>query len=170
MQAPSEAIPATRLLPQNLPAAWKDGESTALAMAVALSQLRGKNLPWWTVKLAIDGAFRARLLEKVVDLAAWPCDYAAAGKVRIHVAKAEFQGAKGGEQKFGTKAASSELRGNEIQDLSDAVSDLTQAAAGHDLRYFVRIELGGEKAPPDNVVDSINEVLAKKVSKSLKLE
>lgn len=31
-------------------------------------------------------------------------------------------------------------------------------------------ELGGEKAPPDNVVDSINEVLAKKVSKSLKLE
>ena len=90
--------------------------------------------------------------------------------MRIHVPKAEFHGAKGGEQKFGTKAASSELRGNEIQDLSDAVSDLTQAAAGHDLRYFVRIELGGEKAPPDNVVDSINEVLAKKVSKSLKLE
>ena len=60
MPAQPEAIPATQLLPQNLPPAWKDGESTALAMAVALSQLRGKNVPWWTVKQAIDGAFRAR--------------------------------------------------------------------------------------------------------------
>ncbi len=168
LQAPPEAIMATQLLPQNLPEAWKEDESTALAMAAALSQRRGKNLPWWTVRQAIDGAFRARLLEKSVGPVQWPCDYAAA-TVRIHVPKADFAGAKGGEQKFGVKTASGELRGSEVQDLSDAVSELTKVAAGHELRFFLRVELGGEKTPPDEVVEAINKALSK-VSSSLKLE
>ena len=168
LQVPPEAILAPQLLPQNLPAAWKGEESTALAMAAALSQNRGKNLPWWTVRQAIDGAFRARLLEKAVEMAQWPCDYAGAGAVRIRVPKAEIPGAKSGELRYGTKSASGELRGNEIQDLSDVVAELTKAAAGHDLRFFVRVELGGEKAPPDTVVEAVNQVLTK-VSGLLKL-
>ena len=162
LQVPPEAILASQLLPQNLPEAWKGEESTALAMAAALSQKRGKNLPWWTVRQAIDGAFRARLLEKAVEMAQWPCDYAGAGSVRIRVPKAEIPGAKSSELKYGTKSASAgELRGNEIQDLSDVVAELTKAAAGHDLRFFVRVELGGEKAPPDSVVEAVNQVLTR---------
>jgi hypothetical protein len=169
LQAPPEAIPATQLLPQNLPEAWKGEESTALAMAAALSQKRGKTLPWWTVKQAIDGAFRARLLEKAVDGGIWPCEFAAAGTVRIRVPKAEFPEAKGDSHEYGTKSASSELRGNEIQDLADAVAEVAKAAAGHDLRFFVRVELGGEKAPPEDVVEAVNKILTK-VSGNLKLE
>lgn len=169
LQAPPEAILASQLLPQNLPEAWKGEESTALAMAAALSQKRGKNLPWWTVRQAIDGAFRARLLEKAVEMAQWPCDYAGAGAVRIRVPKAEIPGVKSGELQYGTKSASGELRGNEIQNLSDVVAELTKAAAGHDLRFFLRVELGGEKAPPDSVVEAVNQMLAK-VSGLLRLE
>jgi hypothetical protein len=169
LQAPPEAIPAFQLLPQNLPEAWKGEESTALAMAAALSQKGGKTLPWWTVKQAIDGAFRAQLLEKVVDMGQWPCDFAAAGTVKIRVPKAEFSGAKGGEKKYGARSVSSELRGNEIQDLSDAVGELTEAAAGHDLRFFVRVELGGDNTPPEDVVRAVNKVLTK-LSVDLNLE
>jgi hypothetical protein len=61
------------------------------------------------------------------------------------------------------------LRGNEIQDLADAVAEVAKAAAGHDLRFFVRVELGGEKAPPEDVVEAVNKVLTK-VSGNLKLE
>jgi hypothetical protein len=169
LQAPPEAISIMELLTQNLPDAWKNDESTALAMSTALSQKCGKTLPWWTVRQAIDGAFHAQLLEKVVDMGQWPCDFAAAGTVRIRVRKEEFPGAKDDGQKYGVKSASGELRGNEIQDLADTVAELGNAAAGHDLHYFVRIELGGENAPPENVVDAVSKVLAK-VSGNLKLE
>lgn len=50
------------------------------------------------------------------------------------------------------------------------MGELTKAAAGHDLRYSVRIELGGDKVPPQDVVEAVNQVLTKKVSAKLKLE
>jgi hypothetical protein len=80
---------------------------------------------------------------------------------------------KAGEQpspRPGVRVAQSDLRVNEIQDFADAVSEITKAAAGHDLRFSLRIELGGEKIPPQDVVDLVNEMLAKKVSAKLKLE
>ena len=43
------------------------------------------------------------------------------------------------------RVASGELRGNEIQDLADSVGELSKAAAGHNLRFLLRLELGGEK-------------------------
>ena len=50
-----------------------------------------------------------------------------------------------------------------------AVAEVAKAAAGHDLRFFVRVELGSEKAPPEDVVEAVNKVLTK-VSGNLKLE
>lgn len=61
------------------------------------------------------------------------------------------------------------LRGNEVQDLSDAVAELSKAAAGHDLRFFMRVALGGENAPPESIIEAVNAVLTK-VSRDLKLE
>lgn len=57
-----------------------------------------------------------------------------------------------------------------IRDFADAMGEITKAAAGHELRFSVRVELGGEKTPPQDVVDSVNEVLSKKVSAKLRLE
>src|SRR5581483_615415 len=78
LQSPPPPIPATDLTPANLPEVWTDGATTALAMAVALSKKAGINLPWATVRDAIDGAIRARVVELALDSAPWPCEFAAA--------------------------------------------------------------------------------------------
>lgn len=167
LQVPPEPIGATQLLPANLPDAWKGEESTALAMAVALSQKHGQTLPWGTVRLAIDGALRARLLERLEGLPIWPCSFPDAGNLRLRVPTAETPIAR--EQKAGVKSASAELRGNELQDLAEIVGEIAKAAAGHDLKYVVRIELGGEKPAPEHVVNEVNKTLTK-ASAKLKLE
>ena len=136
-------------------------------MAAALSQKYGHTLPWGTVKQAIDGALRARLLERPESFPLWPCSYPEAGNVKLMVPKADAPSAH--EQKPGIKSASAELRPNELQDLAEVVADITKAAAGHDLKYFVRIELGGEKPAPDQVIVEVGKALAKASSK-LKLE
>lgn len=167
LQVPPEPIGATQLLPANLPHAWKGEESTALAMAVALSQKYGQTLPWGTVKQAIDGAIRARFLERLEGFPLWPCAYPDAGNLKLRVPKGEAPGAQ--EPKAGVKTARAELRGNELQDLAEAIAEITKVAAGHDLKYFVRIELGGEKPAPERVVEDVNKALAK-ASAKLKLE
>jgi hypothetical protein len=167
LQVPPEPIGATQLLPANLPDAWKGEASTALAMAVALSQKYGQTLPWGTVRQAIDGALRARLLERPDSLRPWPCSYPEAGNLTLRVPKGEVPGVQ--ERKPGVKSASAELRGNELQDLAEAVAEITKAAAGHDLKYLVRIDLGGEKPAPDQVVTEVNKALAK-ASRKLRLE
>ena len=169
LQAPPEAIPAPQLLPENLPEAWKDGQSTALSMAVVLSRKLGKTLPWGVVRDAIDGAFRARLLERTVDSGTWPCDYSTAVSIKIKVPE-EVPPARAAEKtKFGVKVAEADLRTNELQDLSDLTGEIAQAAAGYELKLSVRVELGGEKVPPDNVIEAVNQLLAK-VSDRLKLK
>ena len=167
LQVPPEPIGATQLLPQNLPEAWKENTTTALSIAVALSQRHGKTLPWVTVRQALDGTFRARLLERPMTSGPWPCDYAGAASIKIEVPK-ELP-AHAGERKAGVTAAAADLRANEIQDLAEVVAEITKAAAGHELRFHLRVELGGEKPAPKEVVDAVNEALAK-VSPTLKLE
>jgi hypothetical protein len=72
VQAPPSPIPATDLTPASLPEVWLDDSTTALAIAVALSKKAGSNLPWATVRNAIDGAIRSRLIEPTLNSAAWP--------------------------------------------------------------------------------------------------
>lgn len=40
-------------------------------------------LPWASVSEAIDGALRARLLERTLGSESWPCDYAGAQAVKL---------------------------------------------------------------------------------------
>jgi hypothetical protein len=167
LQVPPEPIGAAQLLPINLPSAWQGEMSTALAIAGALSQEHGHTLPWGTVRQAIDGALRARLLERPDGFPLWPCSYPEAGNLKLRVPKAELPGAQ--QPKPGVKSASAELRSSELQDLAEAVAEITKAAAGHDLKYFVRIELGGEKSAPEGVIAEVGKSLAR-VSSKLKLE
>lgn len=71
--------------------------------------------------------------------------------------------------KAGTRVAQVELDTNQLQDLADVIGDLKKAAAGHDLRFILRIEVGGtDAAAPESVVDKLNELL-KTVSDQMKL-
>src|SRR5204863_8309490 len=78
LMPPPLAIPATDLLPENLPEAWKGKETTALAISAALSQKVGRTLPWIVVKEAVDGAMRSRYLETTLDSGAWQCELSGA--------------------------------------------------------------------------------------------
>src|SRR5207244_6745178 len=80
---PPQPIPAREILPEDLPEAWSGEITTALAIGNALSTKVGKMLPWITVREAIDGAFRSRLIERTDDSGGWPCGYEKARFVKI---------------------------------------------------------------------------------------
>jgi hypothetical protein len=59
------------------------------------------------------------------------------------------------------------MRPNEIQNLADSLGDLGNAAAGHDLKYHIRIEVSGN--PPETVISKLNGLL-EKLKKGLKFQ
>ena len=163
LQPPPSPVPVTAVLPDNLPAAWPGPETTALGIAAALSQKTGKSLPWVTVREAIDGAIKARLLEKTIDSGPWPCDFGGARRVKFRVPTEEV--APPSEPpplppKPGFKVARAELRPHQIQDLADIVGQLVNATVGYNLVFKLQLELGGAgTALPDEVVRKVNELL-----------
>jgi hypothetical protein len=169
LRQPPVPIEPAKLLPATLADAWKDDETTALSLATALSTLQGVVLPWVTVRTAIEGALRIRVLEVGLGSAYWPCDFSGAGAVRLKLRKEEAGPLPPPvvEQHRG-RVAQAELRSDEIQNLADAIGEITKVAAGHDLKVHVEISLGGDKVPPDEVVLKIDELLHS-VSEKLKL-
>ncbi len=173
LQAPPSPLPPTDVLPANLPEAWKDGTTTALALADALSARFGKPLPWSLARLAIDGAMRSRLVEPTARSAAWPCDVGAAQSVVLHVPMVSRRPTPMPTQTPatppGVRFAEGDLRVAEIQELSEQLNGLKKAAVGLDIRFRVRIEVGGGKQKvSDEAARKIDEILVQ-VSPGLKL-
>jgi Protein of unknown function (DUF499) len=168
LQAPPEPVPPSAILPKELADAWAGGTTTAIALAAALSRKAGETLPWATVRDAIDGGFRARMLERTLDSGPWPCDLAGAQAVRLQVPKGEVAPPPPPPVRPGVLVAEASLRTNQIQDLAEVAGDLASAAAGYDLKFNLRVELGGDKTPTESVIEKVNAVL-KDVSAELKL-
>jgi hypothetical protein len=138
---------------------------------VALSKKAGTTLPWATVRDAIDGAIRARMIERTLDSAAWPCEFAAAQNVKLRVPAASE---KPVEVPFALRAdvlvAEAELRPSEIQDLAEQLPELRKAAGTFDLKFRLRLALDGRgTSPAQESVAKLNELLTK-ISKSLALK
>ncbi len=171
LQAPPAPVSTTDLLPEALPQAWAGGLTTGIAVAAALSAKSGRTLPWATVRQAIDGALRARLLERTADSGAWPCDLAGASSLKLCRPVVELPIITlppVTTPKPGVLMAEAELQTGEIQNLAEVVGDIVKAAAGYDLKFGLRIELGGPTAPPSEVVDKVNKAL-KEVMPKLQL-
>jgi hypothetical protein len=171
---PPLPIPPSELLPGAIPQAWAKSPTTALSLCQALSAKFGKNLPWATVRTTIDGALRARMLERAPASAAWPCAYDAAKGVLLEIAKAGVAPPPIPPQPPpppppGVLVAEADLRPNQIQDLADQVADMSKAAVKHKLRFHVRIELEGSPAADKGVVAKLNELL-KGVNGELRLK
>jgi hypothetical protein len=171
LRAPPSPISPADLLPEQLPSAWVSGETNGAALATALSQRAGLNLPWATVRATIDAALQTRYVERATGSGVWPCDYGAAGSARFKVAAAQPVPIPKPPDaaKPGTRVAQADLKHNQVQDLADVMGDLLKAKANYDLRFHVRIEIAGKLPPPDATVDAINKVLAK-VSKDMRVE
>lgn len=171
LQGPPPAVSPNDVLPAALPDAWTGEVATALAIAVGLSKKTGKQLPWTTVRHGIDNALKLRLLERTTDSGPWPSDFAGAQMVKLKLPSQAppGEGYTPPPPKAGTRVAQVELDTNQLQDLADVIGDLKKAAAGHDLRFILRIEVGGtDAAAPESVVDKLNELL-KTVSDQMKL-
>lgn len=163
VQAPPVPIPPIELLPQITPAAWTDNATTGQVLAVAISKRVGKVMPWITVREAVEGALRARMIERLPDSGPWPCDYAGSSNLRLRVAV-------GGPtppptpptpppSRPGTRFGEARLQPSQIQDLADVIGDLLKARKECDLAFTVRVEVTGKETPADVVIQELNRVL-----------
>jgi hypothetical protein len=161
---PPASIPPADLLPVNLPHAWRDDKTTALALHNALSKQAGKTLPWPRMREAIDSALKVNFLELAVESGPWPCDSPGAQNVRLRVPSGPPPPPPPPDR--GVRTAKAELAVYELQDLAEVLGALVEATAGYDLTFRLRIELGED--PPDEVVEKANAVL-REVSEDLAL-
>lgn len=153
---PPASISPVAILPPNLPEAWEAHGTTAMALANALANRAGKPLPWPLVRETIDGALRS-YLEPTVDSGTWPCEYAGAqhAKIRVRESPAPIPSLLSG----GAWVQEAELSTDALQDLADEIGEVFKAAAGHDLKVYVRFQLGG--LPPEDVVAHVKQALGR---------
>lgn len=111
-----------------------------------------------------------RLLERAPDSGPWPCDYTGAKDVKLLllIKEAEPQVVEIPFIKAGVLVAEADLRPGQIQDLADQVAEITKAAAGLDLKFHLRIELGGPSRPSNDVIARMSQLL-QEISSDLKL-
>ena len=177
LRVPPAIISATAILPENLPSAWKDATTNALAIATALSQEEGRTLPWKTVRDVIGGALQARFIALAEESAPWPCEMPAANTVKLKVAESSggTEGDGGGWTGAGATSkkmvAQADLEPSEVQDLGDLIPQLLEIKnkANTSLVFRARIEFGdGEQDPNPEATAAINELL-ESIRKDFKL-
>ena len=171
LQPPPDPLAVSDLTAAAVPEAWRDGASTALGISAALSRKFGKPLPWPAVRDALDAGIRTRWIALADEGTPWPCEFAEARNVVLRAPAKDDPG--NGEDDTpkpkGALAAETTLGGAGIQDLADQIPDLLKAAVGCDLKFRVRVELGGEKRPDPDTIARIDALLAE-ASEGWKLE
>jgi hypothetical protein len=168
---PPDPIEVNRLMPEQLPAAWEGNQTTALGVSNQLSIQAGRALPWPTVRDAIDGAIRARLLERTADSGPWPCPLSGAAAVKLQ-RPANLPVPvlpPPAVPKPGTLTSESELQSQQLMDLADSIGDVLKAAVPNTLKLHVRLELTGEPKPNETKLKTINAIL-NKVASGLELK
>ena len=76
LRRPPAPITVDELMPSSIPDAWSADKMNTLAIATALSSLRGITLPWSSVQTVIESAIQTRWLEVSKDGSEWPTDLA----------------------------------------------------------------------------------------------
>jgi len=174
LRAPMPTLPIDGLMQDPLPDAWKDGQTTAFALSVALSAQIGNPIPWMVLRGAIDDAIRSRWLETAPGSSFWPCDAAGAAAVTLKPPAASGgmeDSSRGGyaAKKKGVYTASAALEASALQDLVEGLPDLVKAAAGLPLRFDLSVTLGDGQEVGKEAVEAINKLL-EKVSADLRLK
>ncbi len=161
-----ELIPPGDLGPDALPAGWTDGATNGFTLAQALSQARGKPVPWGLVRESIRRAVDTRWLE-IAD-GEVGCPYHAAGQLRLKrpESKPEPEPVPDPDPVPGNGRGAL-LEMHEVQNLGDLTSDLLTLTAGHDFRFRVRPEPGGTL--DDELLRRVNERLAE-ISADLRVD
>jgi hypothetical protein len=167
LHTPPSQILTASILPENLAMAWKDGVTTAMAIASGLSQNAGHTLPWKTVREVITGAINGRFITLANENTTWPCDLSAASTVKFKLATGSATGGNagnetGGQTKAGVRVAACDFEPSQIQDLSDMIPSLLKikAKANVGMKFHIRLEIGDGSVPlSDDVAEEINKIL-----------
>jgi hypothetical protein len=151
-----------------LPNAWKDGNTTALSIATALSQKQAAALPWKTIRDVIQAALTARFLEHAPGSGLWPCDYPAAQAVKLKLSPQQTQAGGGAQPAYDASnkllTGATTFEPGALQNLAEIAPELLsiKAKTGVPIHLHLRIEAGdGKDRPPQKVADQVNETLAK---------
>jgi hypothetical protein len=151
-----------QLMQDTLPGAWKDGQTNALALSVALSTKTGQSVPWTVLRRGIDDAIKSRWIELVSGSSPWPCEMATASAVML-----KQPTASGGKPEQppvskpkGAYTSSAALEASALQDLVDVLPDIIKVAAGVPLQFQLSVTLGGGQDISSGTVTAINKLLA----------
>ena len=162
LRPPPDPIAAQELVADALPGAWRDGTTNGIALAQALSQKRGRTLPWGLVRDGIRAGVESRWLEMAGGSVAVSCGYDEAGGLRL-ARPAAAPGPGPDPAPSPPAPAGTLLEGSQIQDLSELVPRLLEASAGHALRFRVGVVLtaddGGDA--PHDARAALDKLLAK---------
>lgn len=169
LRPPPPAILPADILPENLPNAWKDGNTTAISIATALSQKQAAALPWKTIRDVIQAALAARFIEHAPGSGPWPCEYPAAQAVKLKLSPQQTQtGGTGGQPVYDTTnkilVGATSFEPAQLQDLAEIAPELLdiKAKTGVPIHLYLRIEAGdGKDRPAQKIADQVNETLAK---------
>ena len=155
-------IAPQKLVPNALPAAWKDEKTNGAKLARALSQDQGIELPWGLIRESIKQAVEARWLEVAEDsTVSFSCSYDEVSNLWLRLPVHEPS------RPVAPTARVAVLECRQIQDLAERVPELLAGGAGSELVFHVRPELRGDWA--DHVRDEVNRVL-KTVADDLEAE
>jgi hypothetical protein len=171
LREPMKALEVQDLMQDSIPGAWKDGQTTALALSVALSTKTGQPVPWTVLRRAIDDAIRARWIELAANSGPWPCEMAAASTVILRQPAPTISTSRdtAGAKPRGVYTSSAEIQPNELQDLVEILDDIVKAAVGIPLRFQLQISLGGGEDIDTAKVEAINKLL-ESVSSQLRVQ
>jgi hypothetical protein len=168
LRPPPPAVLPANILPETLPNAWKDGNTTALSIATALSQKQAAALPWKTIRDVIQAALTARFLEHAPGSGLWPCDYPAAQAVKLKLSPQQTQAGGGAQPAYDASnkllTGATTFEPGALQNLAEIAPELLsiKAKTGVPIHLHLRIEAGdGKDRPPQKVADQVNETLAK---------
>ena len=157
LHPPPESLAPRELTAEALPDAWTDGRANGISLSRALSQRRGRTLPWGLVRDGIEAGVKSRWLTLAAGSAAVRCGYEQAGELRVERPAAAPPDPP---QPAAPPAARFEIDPAQVQDLADHVSALQTASAGYALRFRFAAALDDDtpadvRAEVDRLLDEI---------------
>jgi hypothetical protein len=168
--SPPPGIKPMDILEPNLPEAWEQETTTAKAIHEALSSKVGRPLPWKRTMDTISGALKNNILAICANSGVWPCDFAQAGTVKFQLPETKSARGTGSlvvpqnkpHLPSEGKTTEANLEGDQLQTLADQIAELLKigAEANLPIRFYLRIEIGGNKQPDAQTLERINQLLA----------
>jgi len=155
LQAPMPPLSVERLTQESEPQAWKDEQTNALALSVALSARAGEPIPWTVLRHAIDDAIKTRWVELAPENGPRPCEMVGASATALKQPAAEGSATEPQpvSKLKGVYTCSAGLDPSALQDLIDVLPAIVKTAAGVQLRFQFQVSLeDGQPVQSETVV------------------